>query len=74
MADHPGLVFREGPTGRRPRLAGGPDVWEVIETFLDEARDVEAAARYLETTIPADRGQWWSHGGRGSAPGSARCR
>lgn len=30
MEDHPGIVFRDGPTGRRAGLAGGPDVWEVI--------------------------------------------
>ena len=28
--EHPGIVFRPGPTGRRAALAGGPDVWEVI--------------------------------------------
>ena len=33
MEDHPGIVFRDGPTGRRAGLAGGPDVWEVIETL-----------------------------------------
>ncbi len=30
MAEHPGVIFRSGPTGRRAALAGGPDVWEVI--------------------------------------------
>lgn len=30
MTEHPGIVFRTGPTGRRAALAGGPDVWEVI--------------------------------------------
>ncbi len=30
MAEHPGVIFRPGPTGRRAALAGGPDVWEVI--------------------------------------------
>ncbi len=30
MEDHPGIVFRDGPAGRRAGLAGGPDVWEVI--------------------------------------------
>jgi hypothetical protein len=30
MAEHPGVTFRPGPTGRRAALAGGPDVWEVI--------------------------------------------
>ena len=29
MAEHPGVVFRDGPTGRRAALAAGPDVWEV---------------------------------------------
>ena len=28
--EHPGIVFRPGPTGRRAGLVGGPDVWEVI--------------------------------------------
>jgi hypothetical protein len=27
---HPGIVFRNGPAGRRPVVVGGPDVWEVI--------------------------------------------
>lgn len=30
MHEHPLIVFRDGPAGRRARLAGGPDVWEVI--------------------------------------------
>lgn len=30
---HPGIVFRDGPTGRRAALAGGPDVWEVIRAI-----------------------------------------
>jgi hypothetical protein len=30
MEDHPGIVFRDGPTGRRAALAGGPDKWEVV--------------------------------------------
>jgi hypothetical protein len=28
--EHPGVVFRDGPTGRRAGLVGGPDVWEVV--------------------------------------------
>lgn len=28
-ADHPGVVFKPGQSGRRAALAGGPDVWEV---------------------------------------------
>ena len=26
----PGIVYRDGPTGRRAGLVGGPDVWEVV--------------------------------------------
>jgi len=29
----PGIVFRDGPGGRRAALADGPDVWEVVETL-----------------------------------------
>jgi hypothetical protein len=35
--EHPGIVFRPGPTGRRAALAGGPDVWEII-TALNAIR------------------------------------
>lgn len=30
MDAHPGIVFRDGPSGRRAGLAAGPDVWEVV--------------------------------------------
>lgn len=30
MEDHPGIVFRDGPAGRRAALAAGPDVWELV--------------------------------------------
>jgi hypothetical protein len=33
MAEHPGVTFKPGPTGRRAALAGGPDVWEVIRAI-----------------------------------------
>lgn len=26
----PGIVYRDGPTGRRAGVIGGPDVWEII--------------------------------------------
>jgi len=51
IADHPGIVFRGGPAGRRPAVVGGPDVWEIIGTFLAEGRDAAAAASYLELPI-----------------------
>lgn len=30
MDSHPGILFRDGPSGRRAALLRGPDVWEVI--------------------------------------------
>jgi uncharacterized protein (DUF433 family) len=30
---HPGIVYRDGPTGRRAALAVGPDVWEVLSAL-----------------------------------------
>ena len=32
-AQHPGIVFKPGPSGRRAALAGGPDVWEVVSAL-----------------------------------------
>lgn len=39
--EHPGVVFRPGPTGRRAGLVGGPDIWEVIDT-LHTVRETDA--------------------------------
>jgi hypothetical protein len=33
MSAHPGVIFRDGPTGRRPGLSDGPDIWEVARVF-----------------------------------------
>lgn len=33
---YPGIVYRDGPAGRRAGLAGGPDVWQVVRA-LNEA-------------------------------------
>ena len=43
MEDHPGIVFRDGPTGRRAGLAAGPDIWEVIATVRANGLDGENA-------------------------------
>src|SRR6266851_3356089 len=43
MADHPGMIFKDGPSGRRAALAYGPDVWEVIK-FLHEVDERGPAA------------------------------
>jgi hypothetical protein len=50
MEEHPGVVFMDGPSGRRAALAGGPDVWEVIETLkgtgLTGEQALDAAAQW----------------------------
>lgn len=43
MADHPGVVFQDGPAGRRASLAVGPDVWEVVRVLRDVEERGEAA-------------------------------
>jgi hypothetical protein len=43
MADHPGIIFKDGPSGRRAALAYGPDIWEIIK-FLREIDDRGPAA------------------------------
>jgi hypothetical protein len=49
MDEHPGIVFRGGPTGRRPALAGGPDIWEVMATLKSgKARGEEAISATAE--------------------------
>lgn len=35
MEDHPGIVFKDGPTGRRAALAFGPDVWQVVKVVKE---------------------------------------
>jgi hypothetical protein len=43
MDDHPGIVFRDGPTGRRAGLAAGPDVWEVIGGLRSSGQEGDQA-------------------------------
>ena len=42
MEDHPGIAFRDGPTGRRAALAAGPDIWEgVLPAEAPKAEDID---------------------------------
>jgi hypothetical protein len=43
MADHPGVIFKDGPSGRRAALAYGPDIWEIIK-YIREIDDRGPAA------------------------------
>ena len=46
MEDHPGVIFRDGLSGRRAVLIGGPDVAEVIRAVM--------SARSAEPRLGAD--------------------
>lgn len=47
----PGIVYRDGPTGRRAALAQGPDVWEIIHALKEvpgkDERRIDALADQL---------------------------
>jgi hypothetical protein len=46
--EHPQITFRDGPTGRRAGLLGGPDVWEVAMWLEDLAAEPDPLAALLE--------------------------
>lgn len=68
MVEHPGVVFRDGPTGRRAGLAAGPDVWEVAGVLAREDGTPEqrlaAAASHLGlplSLVETAADYWASH-------------
>jgi hypothetical protein len=44
--EHPMITFRDGPTGRRAGLIGGPDVWEVA-MWIDDLGAIKDPAAEL---------------------------
>jgi hypothetical protein len=46
--EHPLIVFRDGPSGRRAGLIGGPDVWEVALWVDDLAEESDSVAVLIE--------------------------
>jgi hypothetical protein len=56
MEEHPGVLFRDGPSGRRAVLIGGPDVWEVVRVVrsaraAEPDLDAEAVVRLAVETM-----------------------
>ncbi|MBO0692049.1 MAG: hypothetical protein J2P58_04035 [Acidimicrobiaceae bacterium] len=49
--EHPLITFRDGATGRRAGLVGGPDVWEVVMWVEDLAGERDPAAVLVEESI-----------------------
>lgn len=57
MAEHPGVVFKDGPSGRRAALAFGPDVWEIVKVLreIDERGPAALAAAAELLALPEAR-------------------
>jgi ribbon-helix-helix CopG family protein len=49
--EHPLITFRDGPTGRRAGLVGGPDVWEVVMWLEDLGDESDPAAALAEDDL-----------------------
>src|ERR1700735_2021640 len=49
--EHPLVTFRDGPTGRRAGLLGGPDVWEAVMWLEDLAAEADPIAALVEDSI-----------------------
>src|SRR5258708_32514103 len=83
MSEHPGIMFRPGPTGRRAALAGGPDVWEVVRAIKSaRVAEPELADDGLLGLVPDNTGtpprlvlaavrHWAAHPAAGDAESSA---
>lgn len=57
MDEHPGVVFRDGRTGRRAVLVGGPDVREVIRAVKSaRAAEPELDAAGVVALVEANTG------------------
>ena len=54
---HPGIVFRDGPAGRRAVVVGGPDVWEVVAAVRSAPEHGEELIEALAERIgvPSER-------------------
>ncbi|OBF99520.1 hypothetical protein [Mycolicibacter sinensis] len=52
--EHPLITFRDGPTGRRAGIIGGPDVWEVA-MWIDDLGPVEDPAAELASDGTVNR-------------------
>jgi hypothetical protein len=57
MTEHPSIVFRDGATGRRAGLVGGPDVWEVVRAVRSaRAAEPELAEEDILSLVAGNSG------------------
>jgi hypothetical protein len=57
MRRHHGILFRDGPTGRRAGLADGPDVWEVMDFYFKGEGSHEERIAWMEELTSVNRYQ-----------------
>ncbi len=48
--EHSLITFRDGPTGRRAGVIGGPDVWEIVLWVDDLAAESDPAVALVQDT------------------------
>lgn len=55
--EFPGIVFRDGPTGRRAGVIAGPDVWEITAALRDSELRGDVAIEMIaaELSLPVSR-------------------
>jgi hypothetical protein len=53
---HPRITFKDGPTGRRAAIVGGPDVWELVSLVeeLDATGEDAVAEAAAWMSLPVD--------------------
>jgi hypothetical protein len=60
--EHPLIVFRDGPAGRRARLVGGPDVWQVIRAVRSaRAAEPDLEPKEIVALIRTAIGYWTAY-------------
>jgi hypothetical protein len=52
----PGIVYRDGPAGRRAGVVGGPDVWEIIRALKVMGGSANRRVQRLAGEIDLDPG------------------
>ncbi len=57
MEQHPGIVFRSGPAGRRAAVLGGPDVWVLARLLREREGPAEDTVAFIagELTLTAEQ-------------------
>lgn len=54
MADHPGVIFKDGPSGRRAALAFRPNLWEVARALREVDERGSAAVKAATEILALD--------------------